>query len=513
VSDDTGEDRLDPTDETAETAEPHFETEKTWEELGVSAPLRKALDEMGYANPTPVQAASLPRAYGGSDLLVRSKTGTGKTTAFALPILERIEDGERRVKALVLAPTRELAIQVAEETRKLAAHRDIGVAAVYGGVAIGPQTDALRAGVEVVVGTPGRVLDHIRRRNLVLDDCSMVCLDEADEMLSMGFLEEVSSILDHVPPKPQMLLFSATVEADLRNLITRYAAEPEDLFLSTDTRTVEGLDHILYETTSQYPKPRQLMTILDMEAPDSGIIFCQTRDEVAMLGAYLSRQGIDAEFISSDLSQKARERVMGRIKRGEIRFLVATDIASRGIDISNLSHVINYSLPEDPASYLHRVGRTARIGKTGTAISLMSGRELGCRKILENTWGIDFDVKKLPPLEEARKLWLERHVAELEAAMDQVAFDAYLEMARQLKQREDGDVLLATALRGFFVWSRMQNVKAEAEQQLEDRRQRPSRQRGGPRKGRGGEPPRHGGKKRRHRGKRRKRPSGGDGGS
>jgi len=511
VTDDTGEDRSEETDGTADE---HFETDQTWEELGVSASLRQALDDMGYSRPTQVQAASLPKAFAGRDLLVRSKTGTGKTTAFALPILERVVDGERRVKALVLAPTRELAIQVAEETRKLAAHRDVGVTAVYGGVAIGPQTDALRAGVEVVVGTPGRVLDHLRRRNLVLDDCSMVCLDEADEMLSMGFLEDVSSILDHVPPKPQMLLFSATVEADLRNLIARYAAEPEDLFLSTDTRTVEGLEHILYETTSEYPKPRQLMTILDMEAPGSGIIFCQTRDEVAMLGAYLSRQGIDAEFISSDLSQKARERVMGRIKRMEIRFLVATDIASRGIDISDLSHVINYSLPEDPASYLHRVGRTARIGKTGTAISLMSGRELGCRKILENTWGIDFNVKKLPALEEARKLWLERHVAELEAAMDKVAFDAYLDMARQLKQRKDGDVLLATALRGFFIWSRMQNASTEAEQQLEDRRQRPPRQRSGPRGGgsRGG-PPRSGGKPRRRRGKRKPRSGGGGGGS
>ena len=501
MNDSAGDDRQDPTqNDTTETepVEPEenaFDTETSWADMGLSEPLLKALEEMEYAHPTPVQAQSIPRSLQGKDLLVRSKTGTGKTTAFAIPILERIADGERHARALVLAPTRELAIQVAEEAERLGAHRDVGVTAVYGGVALGPQTDAFEAGVEVVVGTPGRILDHLRRGNLDLTHCNMVGLDEADEMLSMGFLEEVSNILDHVPPKPQMLLFSATVESDLRDLVTKYASEPEDLFLSTDTRTVEGVDHILYETVSDYPKPRQLMAILDMENPEAGIIFCNTRDDVAMLGNYLSRQGVDAEYISSDLTQKAREKVMGRIKRSEVRFLVATDVASRGIDISDLTHVINYSLPEDPASYLHRVGRTARIGKEGTAISLMSSREFACRKTLEFTWGIEFVVKELPNPEEARSLWAVRHVAEIREAMDHVAFDAYVSMARELKDRPDGDMLLATALRGFFIWARMEKRRREGKEDLEPQQTRYHNRQGnsgGGRGGRGG--PRGGGR-------------------
>jgi len=454
--------------ETTPETDGTFDTETRWADLGLGEPLLKAIEEMGYAHPTIVQSACIPKLVEGKDLLVRSKTGSGKTAGFALPMLQNIPDGDRTLRAIVLEPTRELAIQVAEEFGKLGANRDVGVTAIYGGVGLGPQTDALRAGVEVVVGTPGRVLDHLRRGNMNLDECKYVCLDEADEMLSMGFLEEVTGILDHVPPKPQMFLFSATVEADLRNLVERYASEPEEMFLSTDTRTVDGMEHILYETTGEYPKPRQLMHILDIEAPESGIIFCQTRQDTAMLGAFLSRQGIDAEHISSDLSQKGRERVMGRIKRGEIRFLVATDIASRGIDISDLSHVLNYSLPEDPASYLHRVGRTARIGKTGTAISLMSGRELGCRKILEGTWGIEFHVKQLPSREEAKAMWTERHVGELKEVMERVAWEGYLDMAKQLKDRKDGDRLIAAALRGFFIWSRMDARHRAAEARGED---------------------------------------------
>jgi len=480
-----------PTDDGEETspnpeAEAHaevFDDAVAWADLGLSEPLLKALTDMEYTNPTGVQAQSVPKLMTGRHLLVRSKTGTGKTSAFAIPILERIEDGARELRAIVLAPTRELALQVAAETEMLAAHRDVSVVSVYGGVGLGPQADALRAGAEIVVGTPGRVLDHIRRGNMDLSKCKMVCLDEADEMLSMGFLEDVRTVLERVPEGMQMLLFSATVEADLQNLIKTYAGEPEQIFLSTDTRTVEGVAHVLYETSADYPKPRQLMSILEMERPDAGIIFTNTRDDAAMLGAFLSRQGMDAEFISSDLSQKARERVMGRIKRGEIRFLIATDIAARGIDVSDLTHVINYSLPEDPAIYLHRVGRTARIGKTGTAISLMSGRELNCRGILEHTWGIEFEVKELPSLEDAKALWVERHVGELEDGMQRMAWEAYLPMARELMERKDGDRLIAAALRGFYIFSRVdarrRAAEARGEEYDENDQQRQPRRGGG----------------------------------
>jgi ATP-dependent RNA helicase DeaD len=484
---DDGEDKQ--TTGEAEARAEVFDDAIGWADLGLSEPMLRALTEMEYTSPTAVQVQSVPKLMTGGHLLVRSKTGTGKTAAFAIPILERIEDKAREMRAIVLAPTRELALQVAAETERLAAHRDLSVVSVYGGVGLGPQADALRGGAEIVVGTPGRVLDHIRRGNMDLSKCKMVCLDEADEMLSMGFLQDVRTVLEGVPDGMQMLLFSATVEADLQNLIKTYAGEPEQIFLSTDTRTVEGVDHVLYETSADYPKPRQLMSIVEMETPGAGIIFTNTRDDAAMLGAYLSRQGIDAEFISSDLSQKARERVMGRIKRGEIRFLIATDIAARGIDVSDLTHVINYSLPEDPAIYLHRVGRTARIGKTGTAISLMSGRELNCRTILERTWGIEFEIKELPSLEDAKALWVERHVGELEDGMQRMAWEAYLPMARELMERKDGDRLIAAALRGFYIFARVdarrRAAEARGEEYDENDQQRQPR-RGGSRFGGGG---------------------------
>lgn len=438
-------------------------SESSWESLGVSPSVVESLHAFGYARPTPVQAAALPPALAGRDILCRSKTGTGKTVAFVLPMIEKLTAGTGMPQALVLCPTRELALQVAAEAERLAPARGLRVATVYGGVAIGPQADALAQGYELVVGTPGRVLDHIRRRSFRTEAVRFACLDEADEMLSMGFYEEVTGILDRLPAARQMLLFSATVEESVRALIRKYLKEPEEIFLSTDVRTVEGVTHVLYETTTEYPKPRQLLHVIELESPESGIIFCNTRDDTGVVARFLSRQGLDAEPLSSDLNQRARERVMGRIKRGEIRFLVATDIAARGIDISDLTHVFNYSLPEDPAVYLHRVGRTGRIGKTGTAVSLWSGRELQCRKVLQRTYNIQFIEKPLPSREEALRMFVERHVEELKSVVGQVAYEGYLPMVQELKQREDGDALLAVALRGFFIWHRMEMKRRAAE--------------------------------------------------
>ena len=226
------------------------------------------------------------------------------------------------------------------------------------------------------MGTPGRVFDHINRGNLKLEGCTHAVLDEADEMLNQGFYEEVTRILDRLPKDRQVLLFSATVPTDIQNLIARYTTNAETLLLSGDVFTVEHIHHIRYDVSDAYPKPRNLIYVLEMEEPQNAIIFCNTRDDTALVTAVLNRNGFDAELLNGDLPQKERERVMGKVKRGEVAFMVATDIAARGIDISGLEYVINYSLPEDPAVYLHRVGRTGRIGNKGTAINLFSGREL-----------------------------------------------------------------------------------------------------------------------------------------
>jgi ATP-dependent RNA helicase DeaD len=335
----------------------------SFDELGLSPELRRAIGDRGYTHPTPVQAKAYGPARAGKDLIVRSKTGTGKTAAFGLPLIDQIPMGTREVRALIMCPTRELALQVSHELTALAKYRDVQVMSIYGGASMKEQEDALKAGASIVVGTPGRVFDHIRRGNLKLNTCRHAVLDEADEMLNQGFYEEVTRILDHLPKERQVLLFSATVPEDIQRLIARYTKEPETLLLSGDVYTVEHIQHVRYELSDAYPKPRNLLYMLELEDPDNAIIFCNTRDDTELVTAVLNRVGFDAELLNGDLPQKERERVMGRIKRGEVAFMVATDLAARGIDISDLGHVINYSLPEDAAVYLHRVGRTGRIGK------------------------------------------------------------------------------------------------------------------------------------------------------
>jgi ATP-dependent RNA helicase DeaD len=435
----------------------------TFAELPLSEELRRGIGDRGYTTPTPVQAAVIGPILAGRDVICRSKTGTGKTAAFGIPLLERIPGGTRKASALVLCNTRELALQVSQELEALARHKNISVIAVYGGAPMGVQTDALRAGAEVIVGTPGRVYDHIRRGTLKLDDARIAVLDEADEMLSAGFYEEVTRILDHLPRDRQTLLFSATVPPDIEQLATKYLRNPETILLSGDVFTVEHIHNVLYHLVDQYPKPRNLLYLLEREDPDSAIIFCNLRTDTELIANVLNRNGLDAEMLNGDLPQKERERVMAKVKRGELRFMVATDIAARGIDISDLSHVINYSLPEDPGTYLHRVGRTGRMSKKGTAISLVSGAELNTLGVLEKKYGIQFEVRKLPTPEEAKGLWTEKHVGELRDAMQTgSAFEAFLPLAQELMARDDGKVLMAYAFKYFFTHHRMEKAQLRA---------------------------------------------------
>ncbi len=453
-----------------------YVSEASFDDFQLSEAVRRAIAERGYAKPTPVQAASFRPIRDGKDVIVRSKTGTGKTAAFGMPILERIPDGRRKASALVMCPTRELAIQVAEEMAALARHRDLSVVTVYGGASMGDQREKIEAGAEIVVGTPGRIYDHIRRKTLVLDETMVCCLDEADEMLNMGFFEEVTRILDHLPQGCQQLLFSATVPADIEQIIRDYLTSPETILLSGDEYRVDNIHNVMYPTVDDYPKPRNLLYMIETEEPEAAIVFCNTRSDTSLVTAVLNRNGYDAELLNGELPQKERERVMAKVKRGEVRFMVATDIAARGIDISDLSHVINYSLPEDPAVFLHRVGRTGRIGKKGTSLSLVSGGDIHTLSALQKKYGIAFEQKKLPAPEEARRVWTERHVAELKDAMSASIFEAYIPLAQELKGRTDGDWLVAFALKYFFTHHRMERVadlaKAEHKREEHERRER-----------------------------------------
>jgi len=367
----------------------------SFDDLGLHPDVKLALDDMGYFAPTPVQTAVYKPVSEGKDLLVQSRTGTGKTTAFGLPTISKMVPTHRQPQALILAPTRELALQVARELTQIGKHRGIIVEALYGGAPIGKQITALRDGVHIVVGTPGRVLDHIGRRTLDCKTITTFILDECDEMLSMGFLEDIERIVSHLPDKKQTLLFSATMPDEVSRYARRHMVTPEQISLSRDQISVSDIHHAYY-IVSGIARSRDLLKILYAEEPESAIIFCNMRDETTMVAKFLQKQGLDAEPLSSDLSQADRERVMGRMKAKTLRYLCATDVAARGIDISNLSHVINYSVPESPEVYVHRTGRTGRAGKKGTALSMVGPRELGNFRYVRLQFGIKPEERLLP---------------------------------------------------------------------------------------------------------------------
>ena len=442
-----------------------------FDDMNLSAEARAGLQALGYERATPVQAATFEPAMSGKDLVVQSKTGTGKTTAFGLPLIERIRADESLVdpQALILCPTRELALQVAEELAELGDPKGVRVMTIYGGTPMSPQLKGLKAGCDVIVGTPGRVLDHIRRRTLRLVHVHCAVLDEADEMLSMGFWDEVTAILDQLPDQRQTFLFSATLPDQIRRAAGKYLKDPQRIDISRDELTVEGIENAYYERDDKLPKPRNLLYLLEVERPETAIIFCNTRDDASVVASFLRRQGLNALTLSGEFGQKDRERIMGRMKRGDLQYLVATDIAARGIDISDLSHVINYSLPDYTEVYIHRVGRTGRIGKKGTAVSLVSGKDEMTFTQLKRQFGIDWKKRVLPEREEILKLHAERVAGELVKRARDVEITSFLHLASHLIKTEGSQEAIAFLLKRHFEAVEQQR---EAEAREEDERQR-----------------------------------------
>ncbi|HEY6073401.1 MAG TPA: DEAD/DEAH box helicase, partial [Anaerolineales bacterium] len=341
--------------------------------LNLRPELAQAISELGYVEPTPIQAGMIPLMLTGVDVIGQAQTGTGKTAAFALPILHNFERSPLP-QALVLAPTRELALQVAQAMNDYARHLQVRVLAVYGGQPYAPQISSLRRGVDVIVGTPGRILDLMERKVLDLGGVRTVVLDEADEMLNMGFIEDVEAILAATPEGRQTSLFSATLPAPIRKLAARFMREPQSVTVKHSTLTVEGTEQRYY-LVNESDKVQAVTNLLEMEEPTSVLIFARTRAETSTLASELTRRGFPAEALNGDLEQNARERILGRFRENQTRVLVATDVAARGLDIDDISHVINFQLPDDPEVYVHRIGRTGRAGKTGIAISLFTPRE------------------------------------------------------------------------------------------------------------------------------------------
>ena len=382
--------------------------------------LREGLDALGWPGLMPVQAQAIPYVLDARDLIVQSRTGSGKTGAFLLPMLERLDPDVAACQALVLCPTRELALQIFNEFERmnagLPADEQLRGVAVYGGTAYGPQLDAFEKGAHVVVGTPGRVLDHLSRGTLSLSRLEMLVLDEADEMLSMGFYPDMMKLKRYLPKVRDGYMFSATMPFQVQRIGQEFLNNP--IFLATQGGTihVDLMTHRAYAVDPR-AKDRALATLIEWENPTTGIIFANTRREVEYLARFLTNSGLDAAGISSDLTQKAREEVMGRLRSGSLRFLVATDVAARGIDVEDLSHVFHYDVPQDPEYYVHRSGRTARAGKAGVSISLMTATDAPALRGIARRYSIPLDEMAVPTEEELAARVSERLTAILEHDM------------------------------------------------------------------------------------------------
>jgi ATP-dependent RNA helicase DeaD len=418
----------------------------SFEELGLSEPSLKAITELGYEEPTSIQARTISRMLEGADVIAQAQTGTGKTAAFALPIIERLDAELRTPQALILTPTRELAMQVADAFHSYGKFHHVLILPVYGGQPIERQLRALDRGVHVVVGTPGRLLDHIRRGTLKLDRVRTVVLDEADEMLDMGFIEDIEAILAETPSERQTALFSATIPTPIANLAKKYMREPERITIASEHMTVPQVRQVYYEVGGR-DKFEVLGRVLDFEMPTSAIIFCRTKSEVDSLGERLIARAYPAETLHGDLSQIQRDRVMGRFRTGQVELLVATDVAARGLDIEQISHVINYDMPLDPEIYVHRIGRTGRAGRAGCAITLVTPRERRLLHHIERVTGAPIQRMRLPTIADVMARRRESFKETLRETIAQGDLEPYLIMAEELGEEYSPTDLAAAAFR------------------------------------------------------------------
>jgi ATP-dependent RNA helicase DeaD len=384
---------------------------KKFYDFGVSDAVLASLSDMGFEEPTPIQKLSILLLLKGKDVIGQAQTGTGKTAAFGIPIIERSVlrgrpgDGPpsrgKNPYAIILAPTRELAVQSAQELNKIGARSGVSALPVYGGQSIEIQLKGLRKGVDIVVGTPGRVIDHINRRTLILKDIEVVVLDEADEMLNMGFIEDIERILREVPSKRQTMLFSATMPQEILRIAGRYMDKPEHVRAGMGEIVVAKIKQAFYEVKGE-DKIRALTRLLDVEDPSLTLVFCHTKREVDEVSGKLQQMGYASGAIHGDFTQAHRDEMMRKFKRGDIDILVATDVAARGLDIPDVSHVINFSIPQDPDGYVHRIGRTGRAGKPGIAITFVTPREYRQLRLIEKTARTQISKARLPSREQVR---------------------------------------------------------------------------------------------------------------
>ncbi len=427
--------------------------------LGLSAPILQALRQVGYETPSPIQAECIPRLLAGVDLLGQAQTGTGKTAAFALPILSRLDLSAPRLQALVLTPTRELGIQVAEAFQRYASGLPgFRVLPIYGGQSYGPQLNALQRGVHVVVGTPGRIIDHLERGSLDLSALRFMVLDEADEMLRMGFIDDVETILRKTPATRQTALFSATLPAPIRRIAQTYLRDPVEVTISAKTRTADNIRQ-RYWLVNGLHKLDALTRILEAEPFDAMIVFTRTRQATDELAERLQARGYAAAAINGDIQQAQRERTIAALRDGKIDILVATDVAARGLDVDRVSHVINYDVPTDSESYVHRIGRTGRAGRSGQAILFIAPRERNLLKIIERATRQPIELMALPTIKQVNDSRVARFKQAIRDVLASEDLDVYQRVIDEFEKESETETPIAprdiaAALAHMFIASR-----------------------------------------------------------
>jgi ATP-dependent RNA helicase DeaD len=422
----------------------------SFESLGLSEAGIHQLEKLGFTTPTPIQVQAIPELLSGRDVVGQSQTGTGKTAAFSLPMLERIDIESRAVQALILTPTRELASQVAEAISDFSGNRRLSILTVCGGQSMERQIRELKRGVHIVVGTPGRVIDLLDRRDLKLDRVSWVVLDEADEMLSMGFIDDVKKILEQAPVERQTACFSATMPRPIRELVNKFLKSPATVTVEQPKATPSRIEQRVYLVPRGWTKSKALQPIMELEDPEAALIFVRTRKAAAELTSQLQAAGHSVDEYHGDLSQSQRERLLYRFKAGQVRWVVATDIAARGLDVDHLTHVINYDLPDQVESYIHRIGRTGRAGKTGTAITLIQSFERRKLFLIERKVRQTLVVSQIPTRSQIEARRLSKLQDKLREALAGERMASFLPVVRDLSEEYDPLAIAAAALQMVY---------------------------------------------------------------
>src|SRR4051812_44833475 len=448
-----------------------------FEELGLSQATLKAVLQMGFEEATPIQSETIPLGLKGIDLIGQAQTGTGKTAAFGIPLVEKVDIKMDAIQGIIIAPTRELAIQVSEELYKLGSGKRVRVLPIYGGQDISRQIRSLKKAPHIIVGTPGRVLDHINRKTMRLDTVNTVILDEADEMLNMGFIEDIESILASTPAERQTLLFSATMPGPIQRMAEKFMKDPQIVRVKTKEMTVPSIEQFYLEVLERN-KFDVLTRLLDIQSPELAIVFGRTKRRVDELSEALNLRGYTAEGIHGDLTQAKRMSVLRKFKEGTVDVLVATDVAARGLDISGVTHVYNFDIPQDPESYVHRIGRTGRAGKTGVAMTFITPREKSYLSVVEKTTKRKMERMQAPTLDEALEGQQRAVVDKIVQTIESNNLHYYKAAAQELLDGNDAQTVVAAVLKMLTKEPDTTPVKLTEESPLPQKRDRKQFDRG-----------------------------------